>query len=386
MTYYPYLIVGGGLAGHAAAFAIRELDPDSPIGMLAQEQHRPYSRPPLSKRLWAGESEDSIWLPEVPGLEILTGCAARALDPAEHELTDAAHAKHSYEKLLLATGGTPRRLGEADDQVVYFRTLDDYRRLRQGGAEQVLVVGGGFIGTEVAAALARDGRKVTLLFPEAGIGARLYPPGLAASLAALYKDKGVQIIPSAKIAHMQHSGARTKAITNTRREILADVVVAGLGLEPNVQLATAAGLHVAGGIVVDDHLRTSAPDIYAAGDVAALRDDVGQYRRVEHEDHAIHTGRAAGRAMAGAGEPYHHVSFFYSDLFEVGYEAVGVIDAHLDTRAVWKTENREGIVYYLEDGRVRGVLTLGIFGQVDAARALLGSEVPDLGELRPTLQ
>jgi 3-phenylpropionate/trans-cinnamate dioxygenase ferredoxin reductase subunit len=385
MAFHPFLIIGGGLAGHAAASAIRELEPDAPITMLGEEKHRPYSRPPLSKGLWTGKSEDSIWLPEVAGLELLSGCSARVLDPAAHEVTDSTGAKHGYDQLLLATGGSPRRLGEADEQVIYYRTLDDFRHLRDGGAEHVLVVGGGFVGTEIAAGLVQSGRKVTLLFPEAGIGARLYPPGLAASLEALYRDKGVQIIPGAKVAHLQRSGARTKAVTTTRREILADAIVAGLGLEPNVQLATAAGLHVAGGIVVDKELRTSAPDVFAAGDVAALKDDDGQYRRIEHEDHATSSGRAAGRAMVGAGEPYHHVSFFYSDLFEVGYEAVGHIDARLETAAAWKTENREGIVYYLEGGRVRGVLTLGLFGQVDAARALLGREVRELGPLRASL-
>lgn len=275
MTHHPYLIVGGGLAGHAAAVAIRELDPDEPIGMLCQEPHRPYSRPPLTKGLWTGKSEDSIWLPEVAGLAILTGRAARSLDPGSHELTDSTGDTHTYGKLLLATGGTPRRLGEADDQVIYFRTLDDYRRLRDGNAERVLVVGGGFIGTEIAAALAQSGRKVTLLFPEPTIGARVFPPALAASLAALYTSKGVQIIAGAKVAHLNQKGGRTKAITNTRREIVADAIVAGLGIEPNVQLATAAGLHVAGGIVVDDRLRTSSPDVYAAGDVAAQRDEAG---------------------------------------------------------------------------------------------------------------
>jgi NADPH-dependent 2,4-dienoyl-CoA reductase/sulfur reductase-like enzyme len=164
------------------------------------------------------------------------------------------------------------------------------------------------------------------------------------------------------------------------REILVDGVVAGIGIRPNVELAETVGLEVDDGIVVDELLRTSHPDIFAAGDVASFHSPaLGRRVRVEHEDNANTMGRAAGRAMAGAAAPYHHLPFFYSDLFELGYEAVGQIDARLEVVADWKTPYREGVLYYLEGGRVRGVLLWNVWGQVDAARRLIS----EAGTFRP---
>jgi NADPH-dependent 2,4-dienoyl-CoA reductase/sulfur reductase-like enzyme len=157
----------------------------------------------------------------------------------------------------------------------------------------------------------------------------------------------------------------------------ADGVIAGLGIEPNVSLAQAAGLEIDNGIVVDEGLRTSYPDIYAAGDVAHFFNPLlGKRIRVEHEDNANTMGRAAGQAMAGNSAPYHHLPFFYSDLFELGYEAVGELNPRLETVADWKERYREGVIYYLEHGRVRGVLLWNTWGQVDAARALIAEPGP----------
>ena len=165
--------------------------------------------------------------------------------------------------------------------------------------------------------------------------------------------------------------------TASERGIPVDGVVAGIGTQPNVDLAQAAGLAVDGGIVVDPFLRTSHADVFAAGDVAAFCvAALGERRRVEHEDNAKTMGRFAGRAMAGAPEPYDHLPFFYSDLFDLGYEAVGDLDPRLETVADWKTPNREGVVYYLGDDRVRGVLLWNVWDQVDAARRLIAAPGP----------
>jgi NADPH-dependent 2,4-dienoyl-CoA reductase/sulfur reductase-like enzyme len=154
-------------------------------------------------------------------------------------------------------------------------------------------------------------------------------------------------------------------------------VVAGLGIEPNVELAQAASLKVENGIVVDELLRTSHPDIYAAGDVAAFHNPaLGKRIRVEHEDNANTMGRLAGRNMAGQSEPYNHLPSFYSDMFELGYEAVGELDSRLETFADWKQPNKEGVIYYLQNGRVRGVLLWNVWGQVDAARELIAEPGP----------
>jgi len=165
--------------------------------------------------------------------------------------------------------------------------------------------------------------------------------------------------------------------TGSGRQLPVAAVVAGLGIEPNVALAEVAGLACSNGILVDAHLRTTHPDVYAAGDVAnVFSDALGRRLRVEHEDAALTMGRAAGRAMAGDPAPYTHLPSFYSDLFDMGYEAVGTLDARLEMVPDWKEPFREGVIYYVEDGRVRGVLLWNVWGQVDAARALIGEPGP----------
>ncbi|HUL58670.1 MAG TPA: FAD-dependent oxidoreductase, partial [Anaeromyxobacteraceae bacterium] len=186
-----YLIVGGGMTGHAAAAAIREADPGGTLAMISGERHPPYARPPLSKGLWAGKPRESVFLPEVEGLVRHPGRRAVALVHREHALRDDRGEEHRYERLLLATGGRPRRLAVGGDRVVYFRTLDDYDRLRASGRSAV-VIGGGFIGTEIAAALATAGKEVTMVFPESAIGARSYPADLARFVTSYYERRGVR--------------------------------------------------------------------------------------------------------------------------------------------------------------------------------------------------
>jgi NADPH-dependent 2,4-dienoyl-CoA reductase/sulfur reductase-like enzyme len=285
---------------------------------------------------------------------------------------------YGYERLLLATGGRPRRLPFGGERVVYFRTLGDYRRLRAVEGLRAAVIGGGFIGSEIAAALAQTGKEVTLLFPDAGVGARVFPEDLSGAVTATYRERGVQVLSGERVTAVEPRGAETTVVlTASGKEVHANVVVAGIGIAPDTALAEAAGLDVEDGILVDEELRTSAPDVFAAGDVARFPSAaLGERTRVEHEDAALTMGRAAGRAMAGAGEPYRHLPFFYSDLFDLGYEAVGELDSTLETVSSWKVPFREGVVYYLRQGRVRGVLLWGIFGQVDAARELISRAEP----------
>jgi NADPH-dependent 2,4-dienoyl-CoA reductase/sulfur reductase-like enzyme len=384
MSEKRYLIVGGGMSGHAAAAAIRELDQDGVVTMLAGEGERPYARPPLSKGLWLGKPEEKVFLPEVPGLDLRSACRAVALDLAGREVRDDRGETHRYDALLLATGGTPRRLPFGGDRVVYFRTLADYRRLRAVAGRRVAVVGGGFIGSELAASLAATGKEVTMVFPEAGVGARAYPAELSASVTRTFEEKGVRVLAGQTVAAIEPRGEATAVRTGGGAEILADAVVAGLGIEPDTSLARAAGLRCSDGIEVDAALETSAPGVFAAGDVARFPSDaLGERVRVEHEDAALSQGRTAGRNMAGAGERYLHLPFFYSDMFDLGYEAVGRLDARLETVASWKTPFREGVVYYLEGDRVRGVLLWGVFGQVDAARELVSGRTQVGREVLP---
>jgi NADPH-dependent 2,4-dienoyl-CoA reductase/sulfur reductase-like enzyme len=373
-----YLIVGGGLTGDAACRGIRERDPGGAITLVSADRHAPYARPPLSKALWKGAAESTIWRgTEELGVELRLGRRIVGLELAARVATDDRGERYRYERLLLATGGRPRRLPFGGDEVIYFRTLDDYRQLRSlaDRRSRFVVIGGGFIGSELGAALALAGCAVTMVFPEPGIGARIFPASLSAALNGYYRDRGVVVVPGATVTGI----AGGRVTLGDGRTLEADGVVAGLGLEPNAELAAVAGLPVADGIVVDALGRVGGrDDVFAAGDVARFpAAALGRELRVEHEDHAKSHGRAVGANMAGAGEPYDHLPFFYSDLFDVGYEAVGELDARLEVLADLDGLDDEATIYYLDAARrPRGVLLWNRFGQVDAARALIRAGEP----------
>lgn len=380
MKRVQHLIIGGGMTGAAAARGARDVAPQASLALIGADPHPPYNRPPLSKALWKGDPESSIWrTDDVQGVELLPGRRVTGIDAAARRVKDDRGESYQFDTLLLATGGAPRRLPGAPDSVIYFRTLDDYRRLRGLAApgKRFVVVGGGFIGSEVAAALGMQGAQVTMVIPEAGVGARVFPAELSANLAAFYREKGVTVRTGEGVATVTEAGGASRVTTTTGVELSADAVVAGLGIVPSVELAQQAGLAVENGIVVDELLRTSNPAIFAAGDVAQFpAPALGKRVRVEHEDNANAQGRQAGRNLAGLAEPYRHLPFFYGDLFELGYEAVGELDSRLETFADWKTPFREGVIYYLQDARVRGVLLWNTWGQVDHARALIDERGP----------
>jgi 3-phenylpropionate/trans-cinnamate dioxygenase ferredoxin reductase component len=380
VAHHRYLIIGGGMTADAAVRGIRELDPNGPIGLVGAEPDPPYARPPLSKALWKGEPFESVWRKTGElGVELHLGRRATTLDPPGKKVVDDVGGEHTFDKLLLATGVTPRRLPFGGEDVMYFRTLGDYRRLRALAepGRSFAVIGGGFIGSEIAAALALQGCRVTLLFPEAGIGARLFPQDLGRFVAGYYGEKGVEVRPGEHVTGVTPSGSRLVVEAKSGLRVTADAVVAGIGTVPNTDLAAEAGLAVENGIVVDEHLRANHPDVFAAGDVARFHSpQLGERIRVEHEDNALTMGRAAGRAMAGDPAPYSHMPFFYSDLFDLGYEAVGELDPRGESFADWKEPFREGVVYSLSAGRVRGVLLWNTWGQVDAARELIARPGP----------
>jgi NADPH-dependent 2,4-dienoyl-CoA reductase/sulfur reductase-like enzyme len=372
MTPTKYLIVGGGMTGDMAAKGIRERDANGAIVLVGADPNPVYKRPLLTKGLWQGASEEKLWREPAANVDVITGRRIVSLDIDGHRATDDAGEEYEWEKLLLATGARPREIPGADG-VVWFRTLDDYRHVRGKATEgaRFVVIGGGFIGSEIAAALVGAGVKVTMVFPEPGIGFRLFPAGLSEFLVEYYRERGVDVLAGQTVT----AASGTSVTLGDGRVLEADAVVGGLGVVPETDLAEAAGVDVNDGIVVDEYGRASGrEDVFAAGDVARFPvTALGISMRIEHEDHANTHGKVVGANMAGAAQPYDHLPFFYSDLFDLGYEAVGAVDSRLETVEVWQEPNRKGVVTYVEAGHPRGVLLWNVWDKVDDARELIRS-------------
>ena len=378
---YDYLIIGAGMTADAAAKAIRKADAAASIGMVGDERQAPYERPPLTKALWKGDKPvDSIDLgTDRSGAVLHLERRIEVLDRDDRSARDDHGDIYRYRRLLLATGATPRKLPFAGDRVINYRTLDNYLALRRYAVPgaKIAVVGGGFIGAEIAASLSAVGCQVTMMFPGVSLGAGRFPAALAKFIDGYYRERGVTLMPGVKVVDGRADADGVEVALSDGTTCRADAVVAGLGVTPNTGLAERAGLRVDNGVVVDEQLRSSDSDIFAAGDVANFHNAALDLRqRVEHENAAISMGEHAGRAMTGAGEAYTLLPYFYSDLFDLGYEAVGLLDDRLDIVENWTVPYREGVVYYIDDGRVRGVLLWNVWGQVDAARELIAERGP----------
>lgn len=385
---YKYVIVGGGLAGASAVEGIREHDRDGSILMIGSEEWLPYDRPPLTKKLWTGKKavndvfrhESEFYLRN--GVDAGLGETVVKLDPDSRTVeTDRGH-RHGYEKLLLATGGVPRRLDIPGGKlwgVYYYRRIGDYLRLRKDSQEgmSATVIGGGFIGSELAAALTGAKVDVTMVFPEPYLVQRVFPESLGRAVQEMYVRRWIGILAGDVPTGVEISGGKYVTVTRNGHRLESDILVVGAGILPNVELAQAAGLEVGNGIVVDEFCRTSDPQVFAAGDAASFPYlALGERMRIEHWDHALNHGRQAGANMAGADMKYEYMPYFWSDLFEFGYEAVGAVDSRLETFADWERENDTGAIYYVRDNRVRGVMTCNIYGRMDDARRLIRGDRP----------
>ncbi len=344
---YDHVIVGGGMVADAAARGIRERDTADDTGAVVVLRTR-----------------------------------VTALRPDAHELDTDAGDTYRYGTVLIATGGTPVALpiegGGASDRVLTFRTAEDYRHLRTlaAQADRIAVVGGGYIGSELAAALVQQGVDTVLVHSTATLGADVFPADLADHLTGMFRDAGVELVRGHEVVGGVAGDAGVRLDLEGGATVVADAVVSGLGIEVQTELAESSGIATGDGIVVDAHLRTDRADVFAAGDVAEYPDRILGRRRVEHVDNAEQMGRQAGRNLAGAGGEYTHTPYYYSVVFGTRYEAVGTLDGSLETVEDWVEPLERGVVYYLDDDRVVGVLLWNIDDRTDAARAVLTEDGP----------
>jgi len=390
MKHYTYVIVGGGMAADSAIIGIREVDESGSIALIGAENFPPYDRPPLTKALWTGKKTlDKVWRQTASrGADLYLNQRVVSIDPEAKVVGDDQGVEYEYDKLLLATGGRPRELPFGEGLIRYFRTMEDYQAVREqaaAGGARFAVIGGGFIGSELAAALAMHKQKVHIIFPGPGIGANIFPAGLVEHINQYFREKGVDVLNGEEVVDVQAAGNARRVVLKSGKTLEVDHVVAGIGIQPNVELAGMAGLHIDNGILVGEDLQTSHADIYAAGDVAAFPNlYLGGHLRFEHEDNTNTMGKAAGRSMAGKPEPYDYVPYFYSDLFELGYEAVGRLDSRYQMVEDWKEgDHKKGVVYYLDDGHLRGVLLWNLWDKVDAARDLIRAVGPKVASQMP---
>jgi 3-phenylpropionate/trans-cinnamate dioxygenase ferredoxin reductase subunit len=381
---YKYLIIGGGMAADAAAHSIRENDQKGTIGLISDENDPPYARPPLSKYLWTGDEkieEIDLGTSDVE-LEMHLGRTATKIDRINKKVIDDQGNEYSYTKLLLAPGGVPKKLPNVDEKgIIYYRNLSDYKKLKElvDKNQNFGIIGGSFIGSELAAGIKmyKPEAEVTMIFPETGICAYIFPKTLSDFLNSYFRENKIKVLPEELVIKVKKDSNGYLVETKSGKKMNFDVVIAGLGITPNVELAKSADLKVEDGIVVNNFLQTNDQDIYSAGDAAYYYNSaLARNIRIEHEDNALMMGEIVGKNMTGEQNPYDHLSLFYSDLFDYGYEAVGILDSKLEIIEDWKEPTEEGVIYYLKNGRVQGVLLWNVWEKADEARDLIAEPGP----------
>nr|XP_033801061.1 apoptosis-inducing factor 1, mitochondrial isoform X3 [Geotrypetes seraphini] len=473
--HVPFLLIGGGTATFAAARSIRARDPGARVLIISEEADPPYMRPPLSKELWFSEDpqvtetlrfkqwngkERSIFfqppsfyvpvtnLPHIEngGVAVLGGRKVVYMDVRANKVRLDDHAEISYNKCLIATGGTPRNLPaieragkEVKERTTLFRRIEDFKSLDKisKNVKSITIIGGGFLGSELACALGRraqtTGLEVVQMFPEHGNMGKILPEYLSNWTTEKVRREGVKVVPEAVVKSVTFQNKKLIIKLKDGRKVETDHVVAAVGLEPNVELAKSSGLEVDsdfGGFRVNAELQARS-NIWVAGDAACFYDIKLGRRRVEHHDHAVVSGRLAGENMTGAAKPYWHQSMFWSDLGpDVGYEAIGLVDSSLPTVGVFakattrdtpksaaeesgtgiRSESKmeeeakalsipvpvasaqaqqqgedygKGIVFYLRDSVVVGIVLWNVFNRMPIARKIIkdGEAHADLNEV-----
>lgn len=390
----PFVIVGGGLAAGKAVEALREHGHSGPLLLIADERERPYIRPPLSKGYLLGKEErDSIYVHSADWytkneVDLLLGTSVRAVDGRAGEVELDSGRRVPYARLLLATGASPRRLsipGADLDNVLYLRRVGDSERLKAAftAGARIVVIGGGWIGLETAAAARGAGADVTVLERSELPLLKVLGREAAQVFAGLHQDHGVDLRTHAGIERITGSGGRVDGVLLTDgSRLAADAVVVGVGVTPEVRLAQEAGLEVQNGIVTDEHLRTSMAGIYAAGDVAnAYHPRLGRHLRVEHWANALHQPRTAALGMLGEDAAYDRLPYFYTDQYDLGMEYTGYAAPGCYDRVVFRgsTAERQFIAFWMSGNRILAGMNVNVWDVVDPIRSLIesGADVDD---------
>jgi 3-phenylpropionate/trans-cinnamate dioxygenase ferredoxin reductase subunit len=386
-TQAPVVVVGGGLAGAAAAATLREEGFDGPVVLVAAEPELPYERPPLSKGYLLGTAErasarvhDEGWY-GAHGLELRTGTRVTRLDVGGHRVALDTGEELPYSRVLLATGSSARRLsvpGADLEGVRYLRTLADADLLRAdllGGGRRIVVVGAGWIGLEVAAAARHHGNAVTVVEPRPTPLHAVLGPRMGEVFARLHREHGVDLRTGTGVREIRGSGGRVASVlTDGGAEIAADLVLVGVGAVPDTALAEAAGLGVDGGVLTDAALRTSAPDVFAAGDVARSHSPLyGRHLRVEHWANALHGGPAAARSMLGQEIVHDRVPYFFTDQYDLGMEYSGLASPQATVVCRGDVGSREFVAFWVHEGRVQAGMNVGVWDVTEPIQALVRS-------------
>ena len=391
------VIVGASLAGAKAAEALREEGFGGPIVLIGDEDERPYERPPLSKDYLLGKAERETIYVHPPSwyaehdVDLRLGTTVTGVDPAAREVTLADGSRIGYAKLLLTTGSSPRRLpvpGTDSGAVLYLRTAADSDRIRAAfqTASRVAVIGAGWIGLETAAAARSAGVEVTVLETAELPLLRVLGREVAEVFAGLHREHGVDLRFGVQVTEITGSGGRAGGVQLADgSHIPADAIIVGIGITPNTRLAEAAGLEVSNGIVTDAGLRSSDPDIYAAGDVAnAAHPLLGRHIRVEHWANALRQPQTAARAMLGQDAAYDLVPYFYTDQYDLGMEYAGYVEPGGYDEVVFRGDiaRREFIAFWLGGGRVLAGMNVNIWDVNEAIQAIVrGGRTVDAGRL-----
>jgi 3-phenylpropionate/trans-cinnamate dioxygenase ferredoxin reductase subunit len=391
------VIIGGGLAGAKAAESTRANGFDGRVVLVGAEQQLPYERPPLSKAVLRGDAVPSSTLAHdadyyaAHDIETIIGRAAIGLDVATRTVHIAGGGQVPFDAAILATGAAPRRLdvpGADLDGVHYLRNLDDSIRLADAirAASRVAVVGGGWIGTEVAASARQMGAEVTLIDPGPVPLRRVLGARIGAVFAGLHADNGVALRLGAGVTALRGDDSVEAVVLTDGRVEPADLVVVGIGVIPRVDLAVHAGLRVDGGVVVDEQLESNVAGVYAAGDIAnAFHPHYGRHLRVEHWANALNQGLTAGANATGRHDPYTRLPYFFSDQFDLGLEYVGHGDPSDDVVVRGDLEDRKFVAFWHRDGMVTAAMNVNVWDVVDDLKAIVSAaRAVDLRRLADT--